>query len=497
MGLIISVTTTYASGTSTIAGTLRVGTTDQTATCWVIAEGGTLRVDGAIARYGSGGGATRKEGDGTLELNTGTSKVNALIINGGTVRAINGCGGVDAIPLTLTKGTYDMNGNSIKTLSLSGTTQSRVVNNEATDVVLTCEFQGNQTIGTYLSGNFRVNYTHNGTSRVLTLTNPTNDYTGSTTIKDGNTLVLQADSPLGAPGCLGLSASAVIMGEQSGNGGGSSAQKTSVLSDGPYIVGQSFDLGTHKPFKQLGATAGQVGTSTFSGNIRVGAGSAYNGDNPHLYIVAGADAVVNFTGNITNTLGKIGTSGAVRNGKVFMLGEGVARLSGDNTYKGGTIVSNGTLIAASPTALSTAGATVARGVLGGTATVLGAVSVESGAALTGGEVDGAGTLTLNSGLTLDSGSKLLIQVEGASADCVLVAGGTLAVTSPVTVDVDILADPTLSKYPILDWSGSASGAPALTDFEVGAGAEDYMLKIEGSALYLRPRKSAGTVIILE
>lgn len=490
----IGVTTTYTNGTSTIDGNLRVGTIDTARTCWNVAGGGVLRINGTIGRYGSGGGATRKEGNGTLELNTGTTAVNALIVNGGIVRAINGGGGLNKTPLTLTKGVYDLNGNSVICASLNGTPQSAIVNNETNKVLLTSEFMGDSTLGTHLSGNFGVVWTHNGTPRTVTIANPTNDYSGTTTLADGITLVLQADAPLGEPGCLGLSTASIAMGDQSGNGGGNASFRTSVLTDGPYTVGQSFAVGTHKPRRQLGATAGQVGASTFSGNVRVGLGSAYNGDNPHLYIVAGPDAWVEFTGNITNATAYTGYQ-RIRDGRVYMEGPGGARLSGDNDYRGGTIVSNGTLIAASPTALGTGGATVAGGMLGGTATVRGLVTVASNAVLTAGEADAAGTLTLAGGLTLDAGARLAIQVAGAAADRVEVAGGSLSVMAPVTVDVEVLEAPTAGRRAILDWSGAA-GSPDLADFALGAGAGDFRLLIAGSVLYLKPLGPSATLLLV-
>jgi autotransporter-associated beta strand protein len=490
----VGVTTTYTNGTSAIDGNLRVGTTDTPRTCWTVAGGGVLRIDGTIGRYGNGGGATRKEGNGTLELNTGTTAVNALIVNGGIVRAINGGGGLNKTPLTLSKGVYDLNGNSVICASLNGTPQSAIVNNETNEVLLASEFRGNQTLGTHLSGNFGVNWTHNGIPRTVTIANPTNDYVGATTLADGITLVLQADSPLGEPGCLGLSAAPVAMGDQSGNGGGTAGFRTSVLTDGPYTVGQSFAIGTHKPRRQLGATAGQVGTSTFSGNVRVGLGSAYNGDNPHLYIVAGPDAWVEFTGNITNATTYTGSQ-RIRKGSVYMEGPGGARLSGDNDYAGGTIVSNGILIAASPTALGVAGATVAGGVLGGTATVRGLVTVASNAVLTAGEIDAAGTLTLAGGLTLEAGAVLAIQVAGAAADRVEVTGGSLSVTAPVTVDVEVLEAPTAGRRAILDWSGAA-GSPDLADFALGAGAGEFRLLVADNVLYLKPLGPSATLFLI-
>ena len=492
----IGVTTTYASGTSTIEGNLHVGTADTARTCWSVAAGGTLRIDGTIARYGSGGGATRKDGDGILELNTGTTSVNGLIINGGTVRAVNSSGGLNYTPLTLTKGTYDLNGNSVNVVSLNGTTQSRVVNNGASEVLLTSRFQGNQTLGTYLSGNFRVSYTQNGSRYTVNLANPTNDYTGSTTLADNFILVLQADSPLGAPGCLGLSTTPVSMGDQSGNGGGSYSSITAVLTDGPYVVGQSFNIGTHGPRKQLGASSSQAGTSTFSGNVRVGLGSAYNAENPHLYIVSGTNAWVNFTGNIVNATIATGKQ-RIRSGRVVMYGPGGARLSGENTYSGGTIVSNGILVATSPTALGTGGATVAGGILAGTATVAGAVTVKSGGSLSAGDADATGTLTLTGGLTMDAGSRLFVELSDAAADCIVLDGGALALADTVTVDVEAIATPEPVNRRILDWGAAASASASLEDFVMGAGADAYTLRVFDNALWVRPIGAAPTLLIVK
>src|SRR5690606_36310118 len=150
------------------------------------AEGGTLRVDGTIGRY-TGSNVVVVKGGGILELNTGTTYfASGMQISGGsTVRAINGSGGMrndqySPVRLTVDRdSTFDMNGNSIYAQYPYGT--GRIFNsgdNNADTLTIRCK--SSSINDTYLSGTFNVNYTAEGT-RTVTLANPTNNYTGSTT----------------------------------------------------------------------------------------------------------------------------------------------------------------------------------------------------------------------------------------------------------------------------------------------------------------------------
>jgi autotransporter-associated beta strand protein len=487
-------------GTNVFMGNLRLGSPDTAGPGWNVAGSGVLRVEGTIGRYAqtTGGGTIRKQGSGTLELDTGASMLNSLQIDGGTVTILSGSGALDANKsLTVNNGCYDLNGHNVAVMSLSGTANGTVTNSAETFATLSTSFGGSAIVPHFIAGALHISWGNNGTARTLTLTNSYNTYTGRTTINNGNTVVIRADAPADAPGVFGFSNLPVTLGNPSSSGGGTVGRLATILTDGARRVGRPVSIGTDKGRHVLGTLPSQEGTSTFSGPIMVGLGSLYGsgGDNPHLEIEVGTNAWVDFTGDITNALGfAAGSNYALRNGKVYMLGPGVARLTGDNAYKGGTVVSNGTLLACSATALGLGGAEVAGGTLGGTCTVAGAVSVLPGAALTAGETNTVGALTLAGGLTLEAGSALTFQLAGAQADRVRVTGGDLAVTGPVTVNVETLDEPEPGLYPVLDWSGAASGAPQLSDFALSPAAAGYALVLDGATLSVRVSGASGTVI---
>lgn len=386
---------TYGSGSSTFSGNLQLGSIDPTGPGWDIADGGTLRINGTIGRYAqtSGNGAIRKRGGGTLELNTGTSLLNALRVEDGLVVNVAGAGGLDSSAanrgLTINGGTYDMNGNQLRVGSFNCADPGRLLNGSTTPVSFTANYTGNGMLGGVLSGPFSATFTHNGTPRVLTFTNAANDYSGATFLVSGITAILRASSSLAGPGVFGTSTVPVTIGTSGSGGGGTVGRVSAILADGAHEIGKSVTIGTDVGRHQLGSIPAATGVSTFSGNVMVGLGALYNGDNPHLEVLAGTNAWVEFTGNITNALEKTGNY-ALRDGRITMFGPGIARLSGDNTYKGGTIVSNGTLIASSATALGTAGATVAGGALlvGEGVTLPNTVTI----AAAGGGIGGRGTI---------------------------------------------------------------------------------------------------------
>lgn len=489
------VATANAGGTNVFSGNLRLGSVDTPGPGWDISSGGTLRVTGTVGRYAqtSGGGTIRKRGGGTLELETGTSTLNSLTVEGGVVRVISGVGTLDQNKsLTVSAGVYDLNGNAVAIAGLGGTANGTVTNGAASTVTLSTSFSGAATITPFISGALNLSWGHNGTPRTLTFTNGGNTYTGRTYINSGITAILRASSPLNAPGVFGASEESVTIGTYTSAGGGTVGRVAAILTDGNYAVGRHITVGTDKGRHILGATAAQNGVSTFSGNVLVGLGALYNGDNPHLEIEVGANAWVDFTGNITNALGAT-PNFALRDGRVYMFGPGVARFTGANTYKGGTIISNGTLLACSPTALGTAGAEVAGGTLGGTCTVAGPVSVLSGARLTAGETNTVGTMTFNGGLALAAGSALTFQIAGVAADRLNVAGGTFALTAPVSVALETLAAADATEYPLLDWS-AATGSAQLSDFTLVSGGDTFKLVLRDNVLYARKLVLPGTVI---
>lgn len=142
-------------------------------------------------------------------------------------------------------------------------------------------------------------------------------------------------------------------------------------------------------------------------------------------------------------LGALGTSttfsGAIAgSGYIVKTGGGTLTLDGANTYTGGTIISNGTLLVANSSGSGTGAGTVTvnfGGVLGGNGAISGAVTVNSGGMLAPG-AGGIGTLTLSNSLALAPGCTNVFEVSHSplTNDAVnifgaLTNGGTLIVTN--------------------------------------------------------------------
>jgi len=121
-------------------------------------------------------------------------------------------------------------------------------------------------------------------------------------------------------------------------------------------------------------------------------------------------------------------------GKLTKSGAGTLTLAATNTYTGNTIVSNGTLLVNG--SLAAGGPVlVAGGMLGGVGVIGSAVTVQNGGQLAPG-TNGIGTLAINSNLTLNAGSSVLMAVDPilGMSDLVtglnnVVYGGTLVVTN--------------------------------------------------------------------
>ncbi|MFH1498586.1 MAG: autotransporter-associated beta strand repeat-containing protein [Verrucomicrobiota bacterium] len=149
--------------------------------------------------------------------------------------------------------------------------------------------------------------------------------------------------------------------------------------------------------------------------------------------INGSSGSTTFSGLIADsTLG----SNAVLN--VTKAGNSTQVFSGANTYTGGTQVNGGTLLIANTTGsgTGTGAITVASGArFGGTGIATGAVTVSSfdSVIIAGGE-NAIGTLTLNGGLTANSGVTFAFDINGAQIDSIDFGTASLNLGGTVTVD---------------------------------------------------------------
>ncbi len=170
---------------------------------------------------------------------------------------------------------------------------------------------------------------------------------------------------------------------------------------------------------------------------------------------------------------------------------GSLTLSTANTYTGTTAVTSGTLAVTNTTGsgTGTGAVTVASGAtLTGTGTVGGTVS-DSGT-INAGTVGTIGTLTTGA-LTFNNGSTLGFDLNASTTD-LLSSTGALAASPGVSVVGNALATPTAAQYILATFSGGL-GATPLSDFTL-SGISGYTLAFSGNSLVLNmiPTTTATT-----
>lgn len=373
--------------------------------------------------FGSGGG-----GGGAFSGIGGTGSNGVVIL-----RYINPSLG--AVGGTVASGSGTATGYTLHTFTSNGSFNLSSLNlSSRLGTTLTSPISGN--------GNF----TYNGPGTLVLIVN--NIYTGNTTIASGCTLQIGNGGTTGSLGSGTISNSGTLSFFRSDN----YTVPSAISGSGSVVQYGSGDL-------NLGGLSHDAGSWTLSG------GSISNGTMS--------------SGSFTLQQGSI-TAILAGSGSVTKSTAGLVSLTGTNTYSGTTSVNAGTLMVNGNNAGATGAVTVASGAtLGGSGTIGGAITAQTGSTLVAG--DGVGTLSTSGNVTLSAGSKINWQITDATGTAgadwdLLSIGGALSITatsaSPVQINIwSVLANgsngeianfnPTLNTY---SWT-IATAAAGITGFD--------------------------------
>jgi fibronectin-binding autotransporter adhesin len=220
------------------------------------------------------------------------------------------------------------------------------------------------------------------------------------------------------------------------NGSGTFQTKVQLNGQNTYSGGTS--IGAGQGIIEIGSSSTVVAGNIVSGPLGKGALTFNNAGNTPRIEAVGAQTVAN---NITMT-----SSGIVQGpddltltgiisstGNLIKNGTGKLTLTGTNIYSGNTTVNAGTLLVNNTTGSGTGSGlvTVNGGTLGGTGTIGGAVTVNAGTFAPGASV---GTLTLNSGMVLNSASQLAYELSANNTTAGGTANDLVAITGNLTLD---------------------------------------------------------------
>ena len=203
------------------------------------------------------------------------------------------------------------------------------------------------------------------------------------------------------------------------------------------------------------STNGQTsGTNTISANVQLAAASTW---------LVGTGGTLSVSGQISST-GAFGLT--LNNGS----NAGTLKLTGANTYTGGTTINAGTLLInnTSGSGTGTGSVTVnnAGTVLGGSGFINAGsnnVAINSGATIApGAAANTVGALTMTAANVIFTGTNgnlatLAIDVSGATADRLAITGNLNLSTIFDRLVVTELATPALARYQIITYTGSITG----------------------------------------
>ncbi|EAA7185495.1 fibronectin-binding autotransporter adhesin ShdA [Salmonella enterica subsp. enterica serovar Stanleyville] len=486
----------YSGGTTITGGTLIAGNADSLGT-GAIANSGVLQVgEGELENTLSGSGSLVKTGTGELILSGDNDYSGGTTITGGTLIAGNadslGTGAVD------NSGVLQVGEGELEN-TLSGT--GSLVKTGTGELTLNGDntYSGDTTIadGTLIAANVNAlgsgNIDNSGTLMLeaegeFNLANVTTQSGATTELAKGTTLNVdsltqQADSTLNidlskANGESAITADSVTLGGTLNvTGIGSVTDSwtpeayTYTLIDSDSAITSDFDdltiAGMNREDVDFLTIDGKV-DETDNTNYDLTASLSWYADRDNAttdahgtFTLSDPDGSFNVAATLTDVDDTLDPGSRWDGKSLTKEGAGTLLLSGDNDYSGGTTINEGTLVAASTTALGT-------GLVDNNATLV--LDVDGEVSAAGGITTHSGAMTqLALGTSLDLGDSALIQQDGSTlnvelnSDSVqpLITGGSATLGGDLVVsDASLQArasDAEFQSFKLMDMDSDISG----------------------------------------
>ncbi|EBF0720430.1 autotransporter-associated beta strand repeat-containing protein [Salmonella enterica] len=350
--LILNAENTYTGGTTISGGTL-VATNVDALGSGDVTDDATLELNtgGTFDNAISGSGQVVKSGDKMLTLSGANSYSGGTLISDGTLVASN----VEAL------GTGDVTNDAVLELNTGGDFDNAISGSgqvvKSGDKTLTLSGSNTYTGGTLISGgtlvasNVEALGSGDVTNDAVLELNTGGDFDNA--ISGSGQVVKSGDETLTLSGANSYTGGTTI------SGGTLVASNVEALGTGDVTDNAVLELNTGGDFDNAISGSGQVvksgdetltlsGTNTYTGGTTISGGTL---------VATSVDALG--TGDVTDdaTL-ELNTGGTFDNaisgsGQVVKSGDDVLTLSGANSYSGGTLISDGTLVASNVEALGT------------------------------------------------------------------------------------------------------------------------------------------------
>ncbi len=451
---------TYTGVTTVSSGTLQIGNGGTSGSvagdvtnnaALIVNRSGTISYGGVI----SGTGSLTKTGTGTLILTGANTFSGGITVDNGTLQIGDGA---------------------------TGSVSCNITNNAS----LVFNRTGTITYGSVISGTGTL--TKNG-SGALILTG-SNTFTGSATVSAGTL--------------------------QIGNGENSGSIVCNIVNNSAVVVNRSGTLTLPGVISGSGSL-----TKTGSGTLIINGNCSFTGTttvNEGILQIGSGGTIGSISGNIENSgsvvfhrSNDLSYNGVISgNGSVEKRGNGKLTVSGVQTYTGTTTVAEGTLLLTGAIASSSAVTVSAGGILGGTGSCGGIVTVNAGSISPG--TNGPGKLTTGP-VTLDSASFLNFDL-GTENDTLAVNGNLIL---DGVINISAATGFTAGTYRVITVSGGSltnntleiGSFPAGFDFSISVGSNyvdviatvgliqteprDTMVKVGETATFSVEASGAGTL----